>query len=432
MFITKKHLSRRTVLRGAGAALALPLLDAMIPANTALAQTAAAPKLRLGFVYVPHGIVFDKYAPADVGKGFTPSLILEPLAANKQHITVVSNLRNRPGESPDPHGIKAGTWLRCVSPANGPTPDDGTSIDQLAARAWAADTPFASIELGTAGAGGNNGSFASTIAFRTPSQPLPMESNPRKLFYRLFGQGDTAEERVSIVNETDSLLDLVGDNAAALRRELGASDRLLMDQYLDSVREIEQQVQKLQAQDFTGIDIPDAPVGVPGQFPAHVAMMFDLMALAYQANLTRVQTFMIDREVSMRTYNHIGVSDAFHPLSHHQNNPEKLDKLARVQQWHMSTFAAFVDKLANTPDGDGSLLDHVAILYGSGMGNSDLHDCNRVPAVIAGHAMGKIQGDQHIQAAADTPLANLMLTLLDRSNVPVDHFGDSNGLISEI
>jgi hypothetical protein len=259
-----------------------------------------------------------------------------------------------------------------------------------------------------------------------------MEANPRKMFYRLFGQGDTAEEREDIVSETGSLLDLVHDNAATLRRELGPSDRLMMDQYLDSVREIERQVQKLQEQDFSGLDLPDAPVGIPNAFTQHVDMMFDLMALAYQANLTRVATYMLDREVSMRTYNHIGISDAFHPLSHHQNDPAKLDRLARVQQWHVSTFARFVDKLAQMPDGDGTLLDHMAILYGSGMGNSDLHDCNRVPAVIAGRANGAIRGGQHVAAAPDTPLANLMLTLLDKSGIEVSRFGDSTGLISEI
>jgi hypothetical protein len=442
MYIRKKHLSRRTVLKGAGVAIGLPLLDAMVPASTALAQTAAAPKVRLGFVFVPHGVVFDSYAPKATGRDFELPVVLQPFGPSaergrehgdlKNHITVISNLRNRPGESPDPHGIKAGTWLRCVAPANGPGPDDGTSIDQIAARAWGAETPFPSLELATAGGGTNNGAFASTIAFRTPDQPLPMEPNPRKLYYRLFGQGDTAEERAQIVEETGSLLDLVHDNAASLRAELGAADRRAMDEYLDSVREIELQVEKLQAQDFSGLDLPDAPVGIPGQFPAHVDLMFDLMALAYQANLTRVATFMVDREVSMRTYTHIGVSDAFHPLSHHQNDPAKLERLSRVQQWHMSTFARFVAKLANMPDGDGTMLDHVAILYGSGMGNSDLHDCNRVPAVIAGHAMGAIRGGQHIAAPADTPLANLMLTLLDRANVEADHFGDSTGMISEV
>jgi hypothetical protein len=432
MYITKKHLSRRTILRGAGAAIALPLLDAMVPASTALAQTAAAPTLRLGFVFTPHGVVFDQYAPAQTGRDFEMSYILEPLAANKDQITVISNLRNRPGESPDPHGIKAGTWLRCVAPANGPDPDDGTSIDQLAARAWGEQTPFPSLELATAGGGTNNGSFASTIAFRTPNQPLPMEANPRKLFYRLFGQGDTAQEREEIVAETGSLLDLVHDNAATLRRELGAGDRLMLDQYLDSVREIERQIAKLQEQDFSGLDLPDAPVGIPNAFTQHVDLMYDLMALSYQANLTRVATYMLDREVSMRTYNHVGVSDAFHPLSHHQNDPAKLERLARVQQWHVSTFARFVDKLAQTPDGDGSLLDHTAILYGSGMGNSDLHDCNRVPAVIAGRANGAIRAGQHIAAPADTPLANLMLTLLHKSGIEQERYGDSTGIISEI
>ena len=353
MYIRKKHLSRRMVLRGAGAAVALPLLDAMVPASTALAQTAAAPALRLGFIYVPHGTVADSWVPKTAGSDYETPFTLQPLEANRDHLTIVSGLRNRPGESPDPHGIKAGCWLRCVSPDGGPMPDDGTTIDQIAARHMGQETPFSSLELATAGGGTNNGSFASTISFRTPGQPLPMEPNPRKLFYRLFGQGDTAEERAQIVAETGSLLDLVADNASSLQRELGAADRIAMNDYLESVREIERQVQSLQEQDFSDLDIPEAPVGIPNAFPRHVDMMFDLMALAYQADLTRVATFMLDREVSMRTYNHIGVSDAFHPLSHHQSNPDKLARLSRVQQWHVSTFARFVDKMANTPDGDG-------------------------------------------------------------------------------
>jgi hypothetical protein len=432
MYIRKKHLSRRTVLKGAGVAMGLPLLDAMVPAGTAFAKTDAAPKLRLGFVFVPHGIVFDNYAPKQTGRDFEMSMILDSLKPYKDSITVVSNLRNRPGESSDPHGIKAGCWLRCVAPAGGKHPDDGTSVDQIAARAWGAETPFPSLELATVNGGTNNGAFAATIAFRTPTQPLPMEPNPRKLYYRLFGQGDTAQERKDIVAETGSLLDLVQENAAALKAELGPADKLAMDQYLDSVREIEQQLDKLKQQDFSKLDLPDAPAGIPGQFPAHVDLMFSLMALAYQANLTRVASFMVDREISMRTYPQIQVSDAFHPLSHHQDDAGKIARLSKVQQWHMGTFAKFVDKLAKTPDGDGTLLDHVAVLYGSGMGNSNVHDCDRIPAVIAGKAGGAIKGGQHIQVPRDTPSANLMLTLLDRANVHVDHFGDSTGMISEV
>lgn len=426
MFITKKHLSRRHVLRGAGAAMALPFLDAMVPAVQA--QTAAP--LRMGFVYVPHGAVADKWSPAATGKDFEMSFILDSLKDLRAHTTIVSGLRNKPGESPDPHGIKAGTWLRCVAPAGTENPDDGVSCDQMAARLIGQNTPFPSLEVATVEGGA--GSFASTIAFKTPNQPLPMEGNPRKLYYRLFGQGDTNQERAAIGAETGSLLDYVMDDAASLNRKLGASDQVMMGEYLDSVRDIELQMQKLAEQDLSHIAIPDAPVGTPGTFPAHLDLMYSLMALAYQADLTRVITFMSDREVSMRTYNHINISDAFHPLSHHQNDPAKLERLSRVQAWYASAFAKFVKTLSEMPDGDGSVLDHSILLYGSGMANSNLHNCDPIPSVVLGRGNGRIKGGQHLQYAQDTPLANLMLTLLERGNIPVERFGDSTGLLSEV
>ena len=426
MFITKKHLSRRKVLKGAGASIALPMLDAMIPA--ASAQPGA--KLRLGFVYIPHGAVYESWTPEATGNDFEMSRILSTLADFKDHMTVVSDLRNKPAESPDPHAITAGTWLRCVAPAGTDYPEDGISADQFAARELGTETPFPSLELSTNGA--NGGSFSSTIAFRTPTQPLPMEHDPRKLYFRMFGQGETSQEREAIASETNSLLDLVMEDAASLNKELGASDRVLMGEYLESVREIELQMQKLAEQDMSSVDIPDAPVGVPGNFPDHLDLMYDLMALAYQADLTRVATFMSDREVSMRTYNHIGISDAFHPLSHHQDDPAKLDRLSRVQSWYASAFARFVQKLSDMPDVDGSLLDNSMILYGSCMANSNLHNNDKVPSVILGKAGGRIKGGQHLRYPQDTPLANLMHTMLDRAGVHMERFGDSTGLLSEI
>lgn len=427
MFITRKHLSRRHVLRGLGASISLPLLDAMVPAATA--QPAAA-KLRLGFVYVPHGAVAENWSPQAIGRDFAMSPILNSLADFREHLTIVSGLRNKPGESPDPHGIKAGTWLRCVAPAGTDNPEDGISCDQMAARVLGRETPFPSLEVSTVEGGA--GSYSSTIAFKTPTQPLPMEGNPRKLYYRLFGQGDTAEERTAIATETDSLLDFVLDDAASLNRQLGQSDRVLMGEYLDSIREVELQMQKLGEQDLSHLDIPDAPVGTPGTFPAHLDLMYSLMALAYQADLSRVISFMSDREVSMRTYTHIGISDAFHPLSHHQNDPAKLERLTQVQAWYLSSFAKFVQTLAAMPDGDGSVLDHSMILYGSGMANSNLHNNDPLPAVIVGRGDGRLQGGQHLQYPQDTPLGNLMLTILDKANVEVDHFGDSTGLLADV
>jgi len=426
MFISKKHLSRRKVLKGAGASIALPMLDAMIPA--ASAQPAA--KLRMGFVYIPHGAVYNSWTPEQTGRDFEMSKILSSLSDFRDQMTVVSDLRNKPAESPDPHAITAGTWLRCVAPEGTDNPEDGISADQFAARVLGNETPFPSLELSTNGA--NGGSYSSTIAFRTPTQPLPMENNPRKLYFRMFGQGETSEERASIAGETTSLLDLVMEDASSLNKELGASDRVLMSEYLESVREIEMQMQKLAEQDLSDVDIPDAPVGIPGSFPAHLDLMYDLMALAFQADLTRVATFMSDREVSMRTYNHIGISDAFHPLSHHQDDPAKLDRLSRVQAWYASSFARFVNKLSDMPDVDGSVLDNSMILYGSCMANSNLHNNDKVPSVILGKAGGRIKGGQHLKYAQDTPLANLMHTMLDRAGVELDRFGDSTGLLTEV
>jgi len=426
MFISKKHLSRRKVLKGAGASIALPMLDAMIPA--ASAQPAA--KLRMGFVYIPHGAVYNSWTPEQTGRDFEMSKILSSLSDFRDQMTVVSDLRNKPAESPDPHAITAGTWLRCVAPEGTDNPEDGISADQFAARVLGNETPFPSLELSTNGA--NGGSYSSTIAFRTPTQPLPMENNPRKLYFRMFGQGETSEERASIAGETTSLLDLVMEDASSLNKELGASDRVLMSEYLESVREIEMQMQKLAEQDLSDVDIPDAPVGIPGSFPAHLDLMYDLMALAYQADLTRVATFMSDREVSMRTYNHIGISDAFHPLSHHQDDPAKLDRLSRVQAWYASSFARFVNKLSDMPDVDGSVLDNSMILYGSCMANSNLHNNDKVPSVILGKAGGRIKGGQHLKYAQDTPLANLMHTMLDRAGVELDRFGDSTRLLTEV
>jgi hypothetical protein len=429
MYITKKHISRRMMLRGAGAAVGLPLLDAMVPARTALAKTAAASKPRLAFIYFPHGAIMNRWTPAAEGKAFDLPQILAPLKAHKDHLTIVSGLRNKAAESPAPHAITAGTWLGCVAPKGDRSGEKGTSVDQFAALKIGQDTPFPSLELATEtgtvcdpafGCG-----YGHTISFRTPSQPQPMEYNPRKVFFRLFGQGDTAADRARIVRETDSILDSISASAADLKLTLGQSDRVLVDDYLASVREIERRVQKLMTQDTSALDVPDAPVGVPSDFGEHLTLMFDFMALAFQANLTRVATFMMAREVSMRSY-------AFHPLSHHQNDPAKLNRLASVQTYHTTMFAKFADKLAATKDGDGTLMDHSIVLYGSNMSNSDKHDHDPLPSAVLGRGYGRIKGGQHVRYPQDTPLSNLLLTLLDRSQIPVSAVGDSTGDLSEI
>ncbi len=440
MFITRKHLSRRTVLRGAGAVIALPLLDAMIPAATALAATAANVKPRLGFVYFPHGAVMDRWKPEAVGTDFVFPQLIKPLEPYRKHVTVVTGLRNKGGESPDPHGIIAGTWLSCVGPSD---PDRtgirGVSADQVAASRIGQDTALPSLELAIEAEGGLTCApgvgcgFASTVAFRTPTQPLPMENDPRKVFYRLFGQGDTAEERTEIITETGSLLDHVQEKAQRLGRELGPADRAMLADYLDSVRELERRVQKVrESAASSDVKLPDAPLGIPADFAEHLKLMFDMIALAWQSNKTKVATFMMAKEVSMRTYNQIGVPDAFHPLSHHQNDPAKLDRLSKIQTYHTQQFAGFIKRLSQTSEGDGTLLDHSLILFGSNMSNSDKHNNDPLPSALLGHASGRVKGGQHLHYPQDTPHANLLLTMLNRVGVPLEKFGNSTDAFAEV
>jgi len=437
MFITKKHLSRRTFLRGAGVAVGLPLLDAMIPARTLLAQTPAAPKPRMGFMYLPHGAIMEQWTPAADGAGFELSPILKPLEKFKKQLTVVSGLENRAAILPPVHAIQPGTWLSCVSPKEGQEPNGGVTVDQMAAAHIGQDTPLPSLEIATEGRGGGGAcdrtygcSYGGTISFRTPSTPLPMESDPRKLFERLFGQGDTAEERTAIAKQFSSILDLVTEEAADLRRSLDAQDRARLGDYLESVREIERRVQKMEERDLSKLDLPEVPVGTT--FDQRLNLMFDMVALAYQANLTRVFTFMMAAEGSNQTYNHVGVSDAFHPLSHHQNDKAKKERLVKIQTYHSLAFAKFLAKLAAMPDGDGSMLDHSIFLYGSNMSNSNAHDEFPLPLLVAGGGCGKLKGNQHLRYPDHTQLANLLLTLLDRAGVPLDKVGISTGKFSEL
>jgi hypothetical protein len=438
MFVTKKHLSRRTVLRGVGATLALPLLDAMIPARTALAQTAAAAKMHMGFVYFPHGAIMDKWTPAADGKSFELAPLLEPLKAFQKQITIVTGLENKHAAGPT-HAITPGTWLSSVSPRISHDPYGGITADQLAAQHIGQDTPLPSLEVATEEAVGGGAcdrnygcSYGATISFRTPSTPLPMEFNPRKLFQRLFGQGDTPQEREQLAAQYASVLDVVAHKAATLQKLLGPSDRAMLDDYLESVREIERRVQKMEANDLSHIELPDAPVGIPNKFDDQVNLMFDTVALAWRANLTRITSFMMAAEVSNMTYNHVDVPDAFHALSHHQNNAAKLERLERVQAYHTRAFAKFVQKLAETADGDGSLLDHSIILYGSNMSNSNAHDHFPLPAAVIGGGCGKLKGGQHLRYPDRTPVSNLTLTLLNRAGVPIESFGDSTGELAEV
>jgi Protein of unknown function (DUF1552) len=439
MFITRKSLSRRTVLKGAGVALALPLLDAMIPAATALAQTAAKPRVRMGFVYFPHGAVMKNWVPEKTGADFEFSPILKPLAPYKPYVTVVSGLRNKGGESSDPHGIMAGTWLSCVGPKDRDgTGDRGVTADQLAARHIGQDTALPSLEV--AGEGGGSAcaagvascGFGGSTAFRTPYQSLPMETNPRKVFYQMFGQGDTSEERVALLEESGSVLDYVTQASDSLKRKLGESDQAAVSDYMDSIREVERRVQKMAANSKSLSNLPNAPLGIPEDFTELLDVHFEMIALAWQTDQTRIASFMIAKEVSMRTYNMVGVPDAFHPLSHHQNDPAKLERLTRIQSYHTERFAKFAKRLAGMKEGNGTVLDQSIVLFGSNMSNSDLHNNDPLPSVVLGKGGGAIKGGQHLHYPQDTPHANLLLTLLQRAGVPVQTLGNSTGAFAEV
>jgi hypothetical protein len=440
MFLTKKHLPRRTFLRSALATVSLPLLDAMIPASTALAQTAAVSPPRLGFFYFPHGAVMSGWTPDKVGSDFELKNLLKPLEKYKSHMTIVSNMENKRAYGPV-HAITPGTWLTGAAPRVSHEPFGGMTIDQIAALHIGQDTPMPSIEVATERSGAAGAcdraygcSYSGTISFRTPSTPLPMENNPRKLFQALFGVGDNAAERERLGKQTASVLDLMIEESNALARRLGASDRTRLNDYLETVREVERRVQKTASHDLGGLVLPNAPEGIPANFDAHLNLQMDLILLAYQGNITRIANMMFAAEVSNQTYNHVGVSDAFHPLSHHQNDPTKMARLMIVQEYHTKVFAKFVDKLAAMPDGDnGSMLDNAMLLYGSNMSNSNAHDHWPLPAAIVGKAGGRIKGGQHIMTAERSPVSNLMLTLLDRIGIPQDAaWGDSTGLISEV
>ena len=438
-FITRKHISRRTMLRGTGAAIALPLLDAMIPASTALSQTAAKPTVKLGFLYFPHGAIMEQWTPEKQGADFELSPILEPLKPFQKQLTIVSGLGNRPGESQAVHAIVPATWLSCVHPKQGQDPNMAATADQIAAKAIGQDTPLPSIEISTEGQGGGGScdrdygcNYSGTISYRTATTPLPMENNPRKLFQRLFGRGDTPQERKELVQEYSSVLDMVSEDAAALNRKLGARDQAMLSDYMETVRELERRVQKTQAHDLSTLKLPDVPVGIPENVDTLLNLMLDMAALAYQAGLTRVINYMFAAEVSGRTYNLIGVPDAFHAVSHHGNDPAKKAKLVKIQNYHTKVLAKWLTKLKDTPDGEGSMLDHSIILYGSNMSNSDRHNQFPLPTALIGGGCGKLKGGQHLVYPDHTPLANVLLTMLDRGGVPLDKLGDSTSKIAEI
>ena len=449
MVLTKKHLSRRTVLKGVGVSIGLPLLDAMIPAATALAQTAAAPKLRAGFFYIPHGAILwntshgaalDHWTPSGAGANFKLSPIMEPLEKHKHLVTSFSHLENKASQN-SVHAVNPATWLSGARPdLQAPGASMTPTIDQIIAEHIGQDTALPSLEVASettiqvaACSGGSGGCYySSTLSFRNATSPLPMEFNPRKVFAQLFGEGDTPEERDAIAQQTKSILDLISERTHALQRTLSPSDRLILDEYLGTVREIERRIEKAEQRDLSGITLPEAPIGELDSFDEQVKLMFDLIALAYQANLTRVASFIMVAEGTNRTYNHIGISDAFHPLSHHANNLERLHKLVRIQRYHMERFADFIAKLDAIPDGEGSLLDHSMFLYGSNMSNSDRHNNYPLPNILVGGGCGSLQGGQHIDLPEHTTLSNLLLTVLNKAGLERKSFADSTGEIAGV
>ncbi len=426
MYISKKHLQRRSFLQGVGAVIGLPLLDAMIPASTAWAQTAAKAPTRFAFVGFPHGAIMDRWSPKETGTNYTMSDILKPLDPFKKHMTIVSGLRNKPAETPEPHGYIEQGWLTAVKPWDfgKAGPDSGVSADQIAVRHIGQETRLPSLELGVGG--------SARLAWRTPTQSLPQESNPRSVFQKLFGQGDTDKERAQILAETGSVLDRVQGQAKRLQASLGVSDRVLVSDYLDSVREIERRVQLASKPSNPEMIIPDAPVGTPNDLTEYFKLMFDLMALAFQADITRVISISLDREASMRTYTNLSIAEGFHPLSHHGNNPGKMDKLVQIQKYHTEVFAGFIKKIEAAKETDGTVLDHSTILYGSNMSNSDRHNNDPLPSVIMGHANGRIKGGQHLKYPQDSRHGDLLYTLLERNNIPVKSIGDSTQGLSEV
>ena len=449
MIVTKKSIPRRTMLRGLGATVALPLLDGMVPAFAATRAPAAKPVSRFGVVYVPHGAVMANWTPAESGRAFELSPILTPLKPFRDQMLIVTGLDHTPaaqlpGEPGGGHGRIGGAFLTGVhaKPTEGADFAAGTSIDQIAATELGRETQLTSLELGLgstdfAGAcdAGFSCAYTSTLCWRTPTTPLPMESNPRAVFERLFGDGDTTDAAVrrERMRKDRSLLDAVVERIADLQQGLGAKDRSKLAEYLDSVRDVERRIQRAEAQSARDLPVVEQPSGsAPAAFEEYVRLMFDLQVLAYQCDLTRVITFMMTPELSARTYPEIAVPEPHHALSHHQNRPENLDKLTKLQTYHAGLLSYYLAKLKATPDGDGSLLDHLTLLYGSGMSDSNVHDIHGLPIVLIGGGAGRLQGGRHLRYAAGTPLTNLYLTVLNKLGVPVERVGDSNGQLEHL
>jgi len=434
VFITRKCLSRRTFLRGTGVTLALPFLDAMVPALTAQSKTAANVSPRLSFVYLPHGAIMDKWTPKKEGSGFEFTTILESLKPFRDQINIISGLAHAAADTSAVHSLSPTTWLSGVRPkaTQGEDALAGVTADQIAAQKLGQDTLLPSLELGTEDRSGMSGScdrdygciYMNAMSWRTPTIPLPIEINPRKAFERMF---------VVRTQEDSSILDAVKAQVSDLQREMGVKDRSTVNDYLDSVREVERRIQKAGTNPAPSDPAqPPPPEGIPASYEEHVKMMYDLLVLAYRANVTRVSTYMVARETSNRTYPQLGVPDGHHEISHHQNLPEAIKKNVRIQIYHVGLFAQFLEKMRSTPDGNGSLLDNSIVLFGSNMSNSNLHDHFPLPNLLVGKGAGRLKGGRHIRYPDRTPMTNLLLTLLDKAGVPLDVLGDSTGKMTDL
>ena len=442
MIIQKLVLPRRTFLRGLGASIALPLLDAMVPAMTAVARTAADPVRRLSFLYMPMGCDLPRWTPPGTDGRLTGlSPILQPLAPHVDRLTVLGNMELK-NAYPGTHATSNSSFLSAAKAKWTESTDYylGTTVDQVAAKQIGQQTLLPSLELSmdllqTVGQCDNGYAcvYQNNLSWSSPTTPLPAEAHPRIVFERLFGEGGSAADRRAALQRRASLLDAVRGDVTRLQSRLGAEDRTRVGQYLETIREVERRIQKAEAGTLDG-PLPDLdrPVGVPAAYADHAKLMLDLQVLALQGDVTRVMTFQLARETSNRTYSEIGVPDPHHPLTHHGNDPDKVARMAKINAFHVSLFAYYLEKLKTTPEGDGSLLDHGLFVYGSGMGDPNIHDHVNLPILVAGGAAGRVKGGRHIKYAEPTPLANLHLTLLERVGVRMEAFADSNGRIDEL
>ena len=444
MIISKRALPRRTVLRGIGTAVGLPLLDAMVPALTS-AAAASTPVKRLGVVYFPNGIIVKGFIPPTAGEAFEITPILRPLEPFRSQLTVVSGLANVAGDPVDagsgPHSRASGCWLSGVPVRRTESADlrAGRTMDQFAADELGKDTPLRSLELAlepnfTVGGceGGYSCTYINTFSWSAPERPVPMETNPAVVFERLFGEGETGAARLARMRRDRSILDAVTGSLAQLRSLVGSEDRRTVGEYCDAVRDVERRVQQTGAQADVDTEGLARPFGIPGTFEEHARLMFDLMYLAFRADITRVVTFQIGRELSGRSYPEIGVPGAHHAISHHGHDPEKLAGCSKINEYHVQLFSHLVARMASTPNGDGSLLDHTTLLAGGAMGDSDLHSPHNLPIMLIGSGCGQLQPGRHVRATFDTPFMNLCLSLLDKVDVHLDSLGDSTGRLAGI